>query len=231
MRLKLSALSLSAVLSFCALNAAHAGTVVGNLDDGSGFSSTVTSQSPSGTSPLWIAQQFTTGDLGSVTGLSQIIVSLGLFDPGNSNFFITGELFADTGDAPGTKLLDLTRIDGLSETGFANVAFNPGAAFDLASNTSYWFVIKGYSEDGSGNVDWEYANSDTPTSGTGSLSFFATSDDQGVTWTSTPVGGADTPYLIQVSTIPEPSSILIAAIGFSTVVGAARVSRRRRQLA
>lgn len=213
--------------------AVQAGTVavVGNLDQGSGLSQTITPLNSA--NPYWISQQFNTGALGGTLDLSSIVVSLGLYQPANNNdFTLTAELDSNaSGNIPGTKIADLT-LNGTYGTSFSNVEFDAVGTVALSANTSYWFTLEAFSSDGSGSVDWQYATTTTPTIGTGSFSYYASSLD-GLTWSNIPVSAPyNTPYLIQVNAaaaVPEPASWLLATLGLSTMALVCRQSRIRRR--
>ena len=206
-------------------------SVVGNLDEGSGFSQTIVPEglTPPGSPPYWIAQEFNTGASDPRIVLSDIVASLGLFVQSNNNdFVLTAELDANaSGNVPGAKIADLTQNGSLGVSSFNNVEFDPVGKVPLSPNTSYWFTLKAYSSDGSGSVDWQYASTDTPSSGTGFFSYYGYTTD-GTIWSHIPVDPSLTPYLIQVDgVIPEPASLLLGSMGMLTVLA---VSRRRKTL-
>jgi len=211
-------------------------TVVGNLDEGSGSSQTIVplATNAPGSSPYWISQEFGTGATGGTITLTQIFASLGLFQPSNNNdFTLTAELDSNaSGNLPGTKIADLTQNGSFGVSSFNNVEFDAVGTVTLNANTSYWFTLEAFSSDGSGSVDWQYANTITPSSGTGSLSYYASSTD-GLTWSSIPVSAPyNTPFLIQVNgstAVPEPATWLLGTIGLSTMLVVSRQWRMRRR--
>ena len=145
------------------------------------------------------AQAFTTGT--NDYTLTSILANLGNFDPGsNGDFTLSATLqLANSDGTPGTVLTSFT-YGSIPTSGFADVEFDPINSILLSAGTTYMFVLKGVSSDGSGDVDWSYSDT-TNSSGPGSLPFFNTSFDGGATWNgpfSPPNGGGD-PYLIQVN--------------------------------
>jgi hypothetical protein len=197
------------------------------------------SNTPADTSPVSVttstsyAQQFQSGVPAS---LARIVASLGDLDPGaNGDFTLSASLiavsspsiFPDDGILVTTLNLNpATPIPPPNPDGsnaFANVEFDPTSLVSLNPSQFYWFVLAGSSSDGTGQVDWQFTN-DPGFSGPGSLASTHGRQDLPGPW-FTDTGG---PLLVEVEgtpAVPEPSSLLLGSIGFSTLLLASRFGR------
>jgi len=204
--------------------------IVSNLAEPHTLFDTLKAYIPPNTPGFESAQAFTTGTDSYL--LDTISANLGNFDPGlNGDFTLSAVLYSANSDgSPGTFLTSFNHA-AIPASGFADVAFNPIDQVLLSAGATYLFVLKGSSADGTGGVDWSYADTYN-SSGPGALPYFNTSFDGGATWNgpfAPPAGGA--PYLIQVNgtpSVPEPGSWLLGAVGFGAALGASRRLRPRR---
>jgi len=173
----------------------YGGTViVSNLTDTVNGTGTIYSSGP----PQSYAQEFLTGN--SSLALSRIIVALG---GASGTFTATADLVNNNSGLPGSTVLTGFTVPTIP-SGVADLTLTPTSSVTLQANTDYWFVL---SASGSGSFQWEYTS-------TLSSSFpnYAVSMDNGATWaTGTPAG----PFLLEADT-PEPSSLVLGAIGLLT---------------
>jgi hypothetical protein len=106
------------------------------------------------------------------------------------------------------------------------VEFDATTAVSLNASSFYWFVLSGSSSDGSGSVQWQFADTFDTTGGTGSLPNVA-NDFGGWTTFNPP----ETPFLITVNAVggavPEPSSLVLGCAGFAAALFARRRIKSR----
>ena len=195
------------------LGARAGGIIVGNLDQPPDPN---TSQiDPTFT---W-AQEFTAG--GPFT-LQNIIVSLGeLYTGNNGDFAVTAQLVSVTSETTtpdlGTVVASFNQNGIIPTIGFSNVEFDPTSTVKFSASNFYWFVLSGSSSDQSGSVQWQYADTFNST-GPGSLPNIANTFTGSGGWTVL----NETPFLIQVDAVPEPSSLALGCIGLVAVAFARR---------
>jgi PEP-CTERM motif len=177
------------------------------------------------------AQEFTTG--GSFN-LQSIVASLGDLNPGNNgDFTVTAQLFSvmvgTTTPDQGTLLTSFTENGAIPTTGFSKVEFDPTNTVSLNASSFYWFVLSGSSSDGSGSVQWQFANTFDHT-GPGAFAFIA--NQTGGNWTLLTDPTTATAFLIQVigigGAVPEPSSLVLGCMGFAAALFAGRRIKSRR---
>jgi PEP-CTERM motif len=168
-------------------------------------------------SPQEYAQEFLTGSSSAV--LSSIVVALG----GATGTFAAGaELLSDNNGVPDGTIVSAFTVPTIPTTSFSDLTFTPMSNVTLKANTDYWFVLAATGSGGS--YQWQYTN-------TLSTSFpnYAYSNNNGASWTiGTPAG----PFLLQanaaaVSAVPEPSSLVLAAIGLLALGMVLRARRLR----
>ena len=193
----------------------RAGVVVSNLTATVGGTGTIYTPSATGT-PQAYAQEFTTGS--QSVELATVIASLGA---ASGTFTPSAELVADSSGLPSSTVLTSFTVPSIpTGTSYSDLTFTPNnTSVLLSANTDYWFVL---AATGTGaSYKWQY----TDTTNT-SLPNYAYSHDSGATWTT----GAGGPFLIevdsvtQVSSVPEPSSVVLIALG----VPAVAIAMRRR---
>ncbi len=199
----------------------RAGVIVTNLSEPVGGVTNV--YTSTGGLPREVAQEFTTGSQ-SVT-LMDVIASLG---GGSGTFTASAELLADNGsNSPSSTVLTSFTVPSIpTGTSYSNLTFTPTTSdVVLSANTSYWFALAA-SGTGTG-YKWQYT--DTTNS---LLPNYAFSTDGGATWGANNPGGPGpelievdgTPVSPPVSAVPEPSSVVLIALG----VPAVAVAMRRR---
>ena len=167
------------------------------------------------TTTAWAAVGLTT-DASS----QQFVSMTGEFFGSNTGGTLEGGIFSDNGsNKPGSLL-----------SAFNNVTVPPGGVvpetittvspYQLAPATKYWFVIHDFSV-----FQWRNdtaTNGTTPTAASGyAFDGFVTSSNSGSTWTA-----STTNYTVQIVTVPEPSTLALAAAG---AIGLAVVLGRRRR--
>jgi hypothetical protein len=168
------------------------------------------------------AQQFTTA--GWDVELTSIVASLGDLDPGTGgDFSVEGRLYSDNGTQPGSLLATFLPVT-LPTSGYAGVEFLLSSPLALAANTSYWFELRGSSSDGTGSIYWQYTLS-TDRTGPGTLpnSGITYADPSNPGWQGS---APNEPFLIQISVVPEPSALTLAAIALGVSALAARARGR-----
>jgi hypothetical protein len=178
-----------------------AATIVSNLTDPVDGAGTIYASGP----PQDYAQEFTTGSQSAQLG--SIIADLG---PTSGTFTAFAELVADNGGLPGSSVLTSFIVPAIPTSSPSDVTFAPNSSIILSANTNYWFVL---SATGTGSYKWQYT--DTLSS---SLPNYAYSHD-GVNWTT----GEGGPFLIEVDSTPEPSSL--GLIGLAGLLGFVWISR------
>jgi len=184
----------------------RAGVVVSNLTATVAGTGTIYTPSATGT-PQAYAQELTTGS--QSVELADIIAPLG----GASGTFIpSAELVADRSGSPSSTVLTSFTVPSIG-TSYSDLTFIPNTiGVVLSANTDYWFVLAAAGTGAS--YKWQY----TDTTST-SLPNYAYGHDSGATWTI----GAGGPFLIEVdsvtpvSAVPEPSSVVLIALGVPAV--------------
>jgi hypothetical protein len=165
--------------------------------------------------PQSYAQEFVTGNSSVV--LSSIIVPLG---DASGTFTAAADLVADNSGLPGSSVLTLFTVPTIPTGSATDLTFTPTSSVTLKANTDYWFVL---SATGSGSYQWQYTN-------TLSASFpnyaVSSSNTMGATWT---VGTPPGPFLLgaNAAAVPEPSSLVLAAIGLLALGMVVRARRLR----
>ena len=193
----------------------RAGIVVSNLSDTQTGAGTIFAPP----APQEYAQEFKTGSQN--VDLADIIAPLGA---ATGSFTASAELVADNGsNSPSSTVLtsfSVPTIGTATTSPYPQLTFTPNTSdVVLSANTNYWFVL---AATGSGSYKWGYTGTTNA-----SLPNYAVSDNSGASWTVTPVTG---PFLIEVdsvtpvSAVPEPSSVVLIALG----VPAVAIAMRRR---
>ena len=182
----------------------HAGIIISNLGDAQNGAGTIYAPP----APQEYAQEFTTGS--QSVELGTVIAQLGA---ASGSFTASAELVADNSGLPGSTVLTSFTVPSIG-TSYSGLTFTPNTSVLLSANTNYWFVL---AASGTGSYKWGYT--DTLNA---SLPNYAVSDNSGSTWTiGTPAG----PFLIQVNSaaaVPEPSSIVLIALGVPAIAMAMR---------
>jgi len=214
----LSSCALIIAVTLCPL-AAQAGMIVfGNLG-ATGTTALSTTNTDLGTSKVndtnWIAQGFNTG---TSSLLTVDAITVGLFgqDPGTTP--LTVSIYSSSAGAPDAVLFTSASTNVGSG---GKYSFNFSGA-TLAPNTTYFVVPNGGS--------W-YWNTGTPAGPVGQNASGYTSADtyESTALGSTPAGPWITPasstrYSVSVQAVPEPSTLVLGAVGFA---GAYWLRRRR----
>ena len=143
------------------------------------------------------------------------------FAPAPTAFII--ELRADAGGMPGSQIL-ASEHQTTDQPG--PLAFSLGSATSpLQPNSSYWLTLAFYWPEGSSVVTPASIRTTTDTTSTGSGAFgpLLVSSDSGATW-----GGASERAILELraEAVPEPSSIVLAALGIAAAATLARCRGR-----
>jgi hypothetical protein len=205
-----------AAMLLASFGQAHAGVVVSNLSETQHGGSTIYGSGP----PQEYAQQFTTGSQ-SVT-LASIEVPLGA---ASGTFTPSAELVQDNSGVPGSTALTTFTIPTISTSTtkpYPVETLTPTSSVVLSADTTYWLIL---SATGTGDFKWGYTYSTTFT-GPGSLGDYATSQNGGSTWKTYPF--SEGPELIQVNSVPEPSSLALMALGVGVAAMAGRFRMKRK---
>ena len=171
-----------------------------------------TGGSDSATGTSWLAASFSTD--GSAYTLSSLTLEL-------ARTSISGtavvDLYSDGGLEPGSLLATLTT--STTSTTAAPVVFT-GTAGTLLADTTYWVVLRAVT----GAFEWSWASTNLG-AGAGFSTTTATTDDAGSTWFT----ATSYPYQMSVSAtaVPEPGSIVLAALGAACAFPVFRRVRRR----
>jgi hypothetical protein len=167
------------------------------------------------------AQEFRTGSQDA--NLGSVEASLGA---ATGSFSGIAELVTDNNNSPGATVLTgftfpavpVNNLPFIPLTGpYADLSFAPTTTgLILSANTSYWFIL---GASGSGNFQWQFTDS-AAVSGVGTLPNTAFSNSPG-SWSVDP--DSEEPFLIQVNSVPEPSSLisgtLAGLIGLGVFLG------------
>jgi hypothetical protein len=187
---------------------ANAGIIVSNL------SATVNGEGEIHSPPpndQWYGQEFTTGS--QSVELGTVIVPLG---DATGTFTPFAELLTDNSNSPGSTALTNFTVPSIG-TSVADLTLTPTSSVLLSANTSYWFVL-GATGSGIFSYKWQFTNTADPY-----LPNFAYTRNDGLSWT-TFVGA---PFLIQVNSVPEPSSFVLSGLASIIGFGALMVCRSR----
>ena len=166
----------------------------------------------------WAAASFGTGTQ------SWTLQSVTLYIQALSGGTAQLDIYKDTNDPtnapsqPGNSSIG-TLSSPVIGTTLRNYTFTPGSLLPLDPNSTYWVVLHALT----GEVDWVYPKAGSGGSGIGFQDYWATSDDAGSTW---PYRYSDAAFMMQVTAIPEPSTLALfgsAALLFG--IGYRRQSR------
>lgn len=159
---------------------------------------------------VWLSQEFET----VVTNSTITQITLPMYRSPSvtgGNYVIA--IYTNSGtNTPGTELHSLSREYTTLGTSVADINFD--VSWNIADVGSYFVVVRGSSLVG-GNIFWEYTNQDGSVAPffVGFPSNYSVSTDTGSTW-STPT--LATPQVMRV--VPEPSTYVLSAIGFSAAI-------------
>jgi hypothetical protein len=146
------------------------------------------------------AQSFITPNqtelLGSVT-----VKLLGASDGGGPIAF---SLNSDSSDQPGSSLVSLGTATPAG-SGYSNYLLNPASSVTLNTNTRYWVVGQYLAA-----PSWAYTGS-TNFNGSGMLSDAGNFPTGNTNWIVFPI--SEEPYQIQVTAVPEPSTLALLGFG------------------
>jgi hypothetical protein len=155
----------------------------------------------------WAAQSFLPDDNSYSLVSLDAIVGDGSTNPPP---VVVAELHSDNSGLVGSLITTLTAPD---MSGPPSVrTFTPDNPVTLSASTKYWFVL-GSQAPGDGTYSWAYAEGNGQV-GPGSLGNYNYSTDSGATWSDF---GSDNPFYLQVNVtaIPEPAALVLAAIGMA----------------
>ncbi len=216
-----AALLLAVVAPALCVKPANAAVIISNLNNSSNAADP-NNGTPGSPNQNWDASSFHV-DSTNYT-LTDVVAQIQL-EPGSDSTNFQLQIRADTPSGPGAVLVTLTPTAPIT-TSIADVTFAPQSSVTLQANTTYW-VSANVTQ---GTVDWRVA-SDFTTTGPGTLGnpSFASSTDNGVTWTTAEIE----PDIFQVdgeitgttTVVPEPSASLIWTL---TLAATALVGYRRR---
>ena len=191
---------------------AHAGIMVTNLSEPVNGSGGIYAAGP----PQAYSQGFTTGS--QSVELGSVIADLG---EASGTFTASAELLADNGSGlPSSTVLTTFTVPTIP-TGpgnFADVTFTPNSNVLLNADTAYWFALFATGTDTSAVYRWAYTNTTQA-----NLPNYAVSNDGGATWQ---VGTPPGPFLIQVNSVPEPTSLVLMALAIPAIVCRYRAKRK-----
>jgi hypothetical protein len=199
---------------------AHAGLIVGNLDQ-----TTANNASFVQFNTQFLAQEFNPGSQ-SYT-LTSVVATLQNYIAPTTNL---AELVLDKGGSPGTQVVANFIFPSVPTSNPGSpVVFNPTTSgVTLSPNTNYWFVLA--STSGTGFYEWRFASQTTLTAGSvGTLGPFSASSDNGATWIPSPAtrGLIQVNGTLTVTAVPEPSPLILGGLAGMTGVGAWLRGRRR----
>jgi hypothetical protein len=197
-------LSIFAVAFFVDVGQSHADIVITNLGD------TATAFGTVGPPPQEYAQEFVTGS--QSFRLGSIVANLGN-EAGSGT--VSGELVTrDADGTPSGTVVATFTAGSIPTSGFANVTFTPSSNVVLSNDTDYWFVLM---DSGTGSFQWNWTQTANP-----SLIGVAVYESSWV------LGSPPGSFLIEINSVPEPSSLLLIALAFPVVAVAVRRRRRAR---
>jgi hypothetical protein len=165
------------------------------------------------TGPL--GDSFSTGALASM--LSD--VKVGFFDPSSSpTGSVTVTLFSDSGNSPATPLdvLGTVATSSIATGTFAIEDFSSFAPINLTASTRYWIIL---STSNGSQLDAVITNTLSGPEVATEFNYFS-----GTAQSNVSVGGT---FEMQVSVVPEPSSLVLC--GIAGLGGLAFQVRRRRR--
>jgi len=169
------------------------------------------------TDSTWSAQAFTT----TLTGFVIDSITLNMTRDGSTTGTVELYIYElDVNNKPASLPLTFVGSKDIAtelSTSPGNVDF-PGLSITLDASTTYYLVMRGSSV-ADGTARWSYTDDET---GTGFPSYYARSIDTGATWLGPLL---DSPQIMKITAVPEPSTITLSAFG-AIAIGLA--SRRRR---
>ncbi|HET6315629.1 MAG TPA: PEP-CTERM sorting domain-containing protein [Chloroflexota bacterium] len=179
------------------------------------------------TSQFWTAQSFVTD--GNSHSLLSIDAMLGASARRGGDTEFVAELHA-SGPAIIGSLLTTFSFGGAPSGAPAAIALLPDSGVTLAADTTYWLVMG----ERHGSLDteylgWSYAEGNV-TTGPGSLGAFGFSTDGGLSWSASTFDTPN-PFRLAVSVgpvaaVPEPSSMVLTALGLVALLAMRRLGGR-----
>lgn len=163
----------------------------------------------------WSAQAFTTTTAGHI--INSVILNM----TRDGSTTGTVELYIynlDVNNKPANQIafLGSKDINSLIPISQANITFG-GLNFNLAQTTTYYLLLRG-SNVQNGDARWSYTDDEA---GTGFPSYCSRTITSGASW-NTP--SLDSPQVMNITAVPEPSTILLSTPGTIAIY---MVSRRR----
>jgi len=172
---------------------------------------------------------------GFIVGSQSELLQSVTLDLKAGNGTATVSILNDNGfDSPGTLALSLGTITPTG-SGFAEYTVNAPSALTLLSNMTYWVAVAyDHTVSPSNPGPWAFANplppfgSGIPATGSGTLGPIGFSFDGGATWGTFPSATAG-PYIVEVNGVPEPSTLVSAAIAVLFGIGVTVHTRYKRK--
>lgn len=159
----------------------------------------------------WIAGAFKTDN--SAYQISTATLLMSTPDAGTPRL----DLYSAAAGQPGSLLSTLTSPGSVSSS-LSQATFT-GSSYILSANTNYWLVLKAIT----GTFDWGWTNDNTG-AGPGFLPNWGATDDAGATWfVATTLPMQFRVLADPAPAIPEPASILLAALGLFAIGYLARL--------
>ena len=165
-----------------------------------------------------IATSFSTGSFVGTADIWKVQLYLNSFSSYNlANLSV--RIFTDNAGVPGSPVGSSLTATGIASAGAAYDFTNIGSPVSLAPSTNYWVVIKNTASSNGTPVNWATANPLTPTTGlNATIGTTQAINYVGTGWTTF----ANTANLVHITSVPEPSTYALGAIGALTMGYVAR---------
>lgn len=127
---------------------------------------------------------------------------------------LSGGIYSNVGGNPGALLSGFTPVDIADGFGPAEVTLVSASAFELAANTSYWFVLDG--PDTANSLLWQTLAPNTAPTATGvTYDGYRFSSNGGTSWTASGLLNGVRINAAPLAHVPEPGSLalLVGSLG------------------